>query len=186
LMEKGKRQESQWKGRGLLFLRLTARIGFGREPSIEINAGNSVISLEEIYPWLSSYESVRGVLKNIQSVKGKVTFSGMRLLGPLTRPEKWDFEAAGELTGLIVAPLFCQSPCRVQRKIQPVPKRITVVDLQAKLLSASLNISGTLDDYQRGLERAELSLSGRVTPKYVQWLSDAWVWDPDFSCAHPS
>jgi len=156
------------------FSGLTGRIGFGRETSIEISSGNSAISLEEIYPWLSSYESFRGDLKDIQSAKGKVTFSGMRLSGPLMRPGKWDFETAGELEGLIVGTSLLPEPLAVSSgKFNLSPQRITVADLQAKLLSASLNISGTLDDYQRGLERAELSLSGRVTPKYVQWLSNA-------------
>jgi hypothetical protein len=156
------------------FSNLTGRIGLGREPSIEISSGSSVISPEEIYSWLSSYESMRGVLKNIQTVKGKVTLSGTRVSGPLTRPEKWDFQTAGELTGLIVGTSFLPEPLAVSSgKFNLSPQRITVADLRAKLLSASLNISGTLDDYQRGVERAELSLSGRVTPKYVQWLSDA-------------
>ena len=156
------------------FSDLTGRIGFGREPSIEISAGNSVISLEETYSWLSSYASMRGVLKNIQSVKGKVTLSGMRVSGPLTRPEKWDFETAGELTGLIVGTSLLPEPFAVSSgKFNLSPQKITIADFQTKFLSASLNVSGTLYDYQRGLERVELSLSGRVTPKDVQWLSEA-------------
>jgi len=156
------------------FSALTGRVGVGREPSIEINAGNSVISLEEIYPWLSSYESLRDVTKKIQSVKGTVTLSGMKLSGLLTTPEKWDFETAGELTGMIVGASFLPEPFAVSSgKFSLSPQKIMLGDLQAKFLSASLNVSGALYGYQRGLEKAELSLSGRVTPKYVQWLSDA-------------
>jgi hypothetical protein len=44
---------------------------------------------------------------------------------------------------------------------------------QTSFLSASINLSGALHDYQRGLEKAELSMNGRVTPKDVQWLSDS-------------
>ena len=156
------------------FSDLTGRIGFGRESSIEISSGNSVISPEEIYSWLSSYESVRGVLKNIQSVKGKVTLSGMRLLGSLMRPEKWDFETAGELKGLIVSTsLLPDSVAISSGKFNLSPQKIAIGDLQTKFLSASLNVSGALYNYQQGLERAELSLSGRVTPEDVLWLTNA-------------
>jgi hypothetical protein len=156
------------------FSDLTGRIGFGREPSIDISSADLVISPEEIYPWLSSHESVRGVLKKIQSVKGKVTFSGMRLSGPLMRPEKWDFETAGELKGLVVSTSFLPEPFAVSSgKFNLHPQKITIGDFQTKFLSASLNVSGALYDYQRGLERTELSVSGRVTPKDVQWLSNA-------------
>ena len=168
------------------FSDLTGRIGFGREPSIEISSGNSVISLEEIYSWLSSYESMRGVLKNIQSVKGKVTLSGMRVSGPLMRPEKWDFETAGELKGLIVSTSLLPEPFAISSgKFNLSPQKITIADLQTKFLSASLNVSGALYDYQRGLERAELSLSGRVTPKDVQWLSNALGLGPKVQLRSP-
>jgi hypothetical protein len=156
------------------FSGLSGGIGFGREPHVEISSGSSVISLEEIYPWLSAYESVRDTLKNIQSVKGKVTLSGMKLSGPLTKPGKWDFETAGELESLIVSTSLLPEPFAVSSgKFNLSPQKIAIADFQTKFLSASLNVSGALSDYQRGLERAELSLSGRVTPKYVQWLSDA-------------
>ena len=168
------------------FSDLTARIGFGREPSIEISSGNSVISPEEIYPWLSSYESVRGVLKKIQSVKGKVTLSGIRLSGPLMRPEKWDFETAGELKGLIVNTSLLPEPFSVSSgKFNLYPQKIAIGNFQTEFLSASLNVSGALYDYQRGLERAELSLSGRVTPKDVQWLSNALNLDPKVQLRSP-
>jgi len=161
------------------FSGLTGGIGFGREPSIEISSGNSVISLEEIYPWLSAYEPVRGALKNIQSVKGKVTFSKMKLSGPLTKPEKWDFETAGTLEGLIVSTSLLPESFAVSRgKFNLSPQKITIADFQTKFLSASLNLSGALYEYQRGLERAELSLSGRVTPRDVQWLSDTLGLEP--------
>jgi hypothetical protein len=155
------------------FSDLTGRIESRREPSLGISSGNSFISLEEIYSWLSSYKSVRSVLKDIQSVKGKVTLSGMRLSGPLMRPGKWDFETAGELKGLIVSTSLLPEPVAVSSgKFNLSPQKITIGNLQTKFLSAALNVSGALYDYQRGLERAEISFSGRVTPKDIQWLSD--------------
>jgi len=63
----------------------------------------------------------------------------MRLSGPLTKPGKWDFETAGELEGLIVGTSFLPEPLAVSSgKFNLSPQRITVADLQAKLLSASL------------------------------------------------
>ena len=106
-------------------------------------------------------------------MKGKVALSGMRLSGPLMTPGKWDFETAGDLKGLIVSTSLLPEPFAVSSgKFSLSPQTITIHDLRTKFLAASLNVSGTLYDYQRGVERAELSLSGRVTPKDVQWLSD--------------
>ncbi len=169
------------------FSGLTAQIGIERDPSIEISSGNSVISLEEIYSWLSLYEPVRGALKHVQSVKGKVTLSGMRLSGPLTRPGKWDFETVGELGGLIVStPLLPEAFAVSSGKFNLYPQKITIGNLQTKLLSATLNVSGVLYDYQRGLERAELAVSGRVTPRDIQWLSNTLGLEPKVQLRSPA
>jgi hypothetical protein len=168
------------------FSGLTGEVGFGKEPSIEIFSGNSVISLREVYSWLSSYESVRGGFKDFQSVKGKVTLSGMKLSGPLTEPAKWDFETGGELEDLIVNTSLWPEPFAVSSgKFNLTPQTIKIADFQTKFLSASLGVSGALYDYQRGLETAELSLSGKVTPRDVQWLSKTLGLDPKVQLRSP-
>jgi hypothetical protein len=156
------------------FSDLTAQVAFKEDPSLEISSGGSMIFLDEVYPWLSSYESLREDLKKIQSVKGNVTLSRMRLSGLLTSPAKWDFETIGELKGLTVSTSLLPEPFAISSgKFNLDPQKITISDLQTKFLSASLNVSGALHEYQRGLESAELFVSGRVTPNDVQWLSDA-------------
>ena len=155
------------------FSNLAGRISIGGEPFIEISSGNSDFSLTEVYSWPSSYQFLSGAFKDIQSVKGRITLSDMRLSGPLTTPEKWDFKTAGELKGLIVSTSLLPEPIAVSAgKFSLSPQKITIRDLQTKFLSATLNVSGVLYDYQRGLGKAELSVSGRVTPKDAQWLKD--------------
>lgn len=155
------------------FSEVAARIGFGREPSLEVFSGRSILSLEEIYPWLSSYESPQKAFKNFKSVKGRLSLSDMRLTGPLKSPEKWDFDTTGELKDLVVNTSLLPAPFSVTGgKFKLNPDKIVFTDFQTRFLDASLQVSGTLYDYQRGFEKAELDFSGRVTPKDVQWLSD--------------
>jgi hypothetical protein len=155
------------------FSEVAARIGFGREPSLEVFSGRSILSLEEIYPWLSSYESPQKAFKNFKSVKGRLSLSDMRLTGPLKSPEKWDFDTTGELKDLVVNTSHLPAPFSVTGgKFKLNPDKIVFTDFQTRFLDASLQVSGTLYDYQRGFEKAELDFSGRVTPKDVQWLSD--------------
>jgi hypothetical protein len=155
------------------FSEVAARIGFGREPSLEVFSGGSILSLEEIYPWLSSYESPQKAFKNFKSVKGRLSLSDMRLTGPLKSPEKWDFDTTGELKDLVVNTSLLSDPFSMMGgKFKLNPDKIVFTDFQTRFLDASLQVSGTLYDYQRGFEKAELDFSGRVTPKDVQWLSD--------------
>jgi hypothetical protein len=53
------------------------------------------------------------------------------------------------------------------------PEKIVFTDLQTRLLNASFQVSGTLYGYQQGLGKADLDFSGRVTPKDLQWVSEA-------------
>jgi hypothetical protein len=168
------------------FSDLTAQLGFEKDSSMEISSGGWVISLDEIYPWLSSLESLKEDLKKIQSVRGEVALSRMKLSGPLTRPGKWEFETAGEMKGLTVSTSLLPEPVAISRgKFNLDQQKITIVDFQTKFLSASLNVSGTLSGYQRGLEGAALSMSGRVTPKDVQWLSDTLGLEPKVQLRSP-
>jgi len=157
------------------FSDLAARVDLRKEASLEVFSGRSVLSLEEIYSWLSSYGSLREALKNFESVKGRISLSDMRLTGPLRSPEKWDFDTAGELKDLVVNTSLLPGPLGVtDGKFRLQPETIVFTDLQTRFLDASLQVSGTLYDYRRGLDKAELDFSGGVTPKDIQWLSDSF------------
>ena len=155
------------------FSDLAARVGFGKEPSLEVFSGKSALSLEEIYSWLSSYEFLRETLKNLKSVKGGVSLSGMRLKGPLKSPEKWDFDTPGELKNLVVNTTLLPSPLAMfDGKFRLQPESIVLTDLKTRFLDASFTVGGTLHDYRRGLQKADLDFSGEVTPRDIQWLSE--------------
>jgi hypothetical protein len=155
------------------FWDLTARIGFRKGPSFEVFSGRSVLSLEEIYSWLSSYASLQKAFKNFNSVKGRLGLSDMRLTGPLKSPEKWDFWTTGELKDLVVNTSLLPGPLAMtDGKFRLQPEKIVFTDLQTRFLNATLQVSGTVYGYQRGLGKADLDFSGRVTPKDIQWLSE--------------
>jgi AsmA-like C-terminal region len=155
------------------FSDLSARVGFRKEPSLEVFSGRSVLSLEEIYSWLSSYDLLREALKNFKSVKGRVSLSDMRLKGPLKSLEKWDFDTMGELKNLVVDTSLLPGPLAMtDGKFRLQPEKIVFTDLETKLLNASFKVGGTLHGNQRGLEKADLDFGGRVTPKDIQWLSE--------------
>jgi hypothetical protein len=168
------------------FSDLNARIGFGKEPSLEVFSGRSFLSLEEIYSWLSSYKSLREALKNLKSVNGRIRLSGMTITGPLKSPGKWNFDTMGELKDLVVNTSLLPSPLAMtDGKFRLQPESILLTDLQTRFLDASFKVGGTFHGYQRGLEKADLGFSGRMSPKDIQWLSEVLGVKPNIEVRSP-
>ncbi|MCK5552336.1 MAG: hypothetical protein KAJ09_04265, partial [Deltaproteobacteria bacterium] len=64
------------------FSELTAKLSLKKAPHLAVLSGKSLISLDEIYPWLSSLEGLSGALKDLKSVQGKIAISGIDVKGP--------------------------------------------------------------------------------------------------------
>ena len=63
---------------------LNADIKWGEPSTLMANTGKAVLLLDEIYPWLQSYESLKQRLKNIQPLNGTLDFRSLAFEGPLS------------------------------------------------------------------------------------------------------
>jgi len=79
------------------FSGLSGGLDFKESPYLEIKAGQSTLLMDEIYPWLSSYPSLKDKLQGLQAGKGVLSLSAFSLQGPPSEPEKWRFQTAGDL-----------------------------------------------------------------------------------------
>jgi len=55
------------------------------------------ISADEIFPWITSFEKIKPVLKDLPSVKGTIVVSSITMQGPLYQKKDWKFLVNGEL-----------------------------------------------------------------------------------------
>ena len=62
---------------GSSFSGLTARLSLTDPYDLEITSGQLSISADEIYPWITSFENIRPVLKDVRSVKGVISVSSV-------------------------------------------------------------------------------------------------------------
>lgn len=156
------------------FSGFTYRLVFGEEPRLEIDSGQFRLLMDEIYPWLVSYESIRDDLKSFRDVKGKIEIEAMRLKGPLLTPADWDFEATGLVKDMDADTTLCPGNAKVASgRFRANPEELSFTGVKAKILDSSLDGSGVLQGYLRKLERADIELSGRVGPEGTRWQSDS-------------
>jgi hypothetical protein len=159
------------------FSGLSGRVDWRKTPRFDVEIGKMGIVLEEITPWLTSFEKFPVQSKDIKSVAGVITFSQTRLKGPLLRPVEWRYESKGELRNVRLNWTLLPGPLEMTRGNLDViddakKQKIFLRGVQISILDASLIGSGTLYDFKKGLNRVDLNLQqGVVGAQGLEWMS---------------
>ncbi len=152
------------------FSEVTAQLGFGEAPGLEILSGRFWVSLEEIYSWLSSLEGLDDVFKDIESVTGTLRLSTLNLKGPLLSPKDWRFGATGKIENLAVDSTLFPGPVAInQGEFEATPEELMFQDTETRILDASLQFSGVLSGYQEGVKKADFTAHGNLGPEIMEW-----------------
>lgn len=109
------------------FCELSGQFDWEKAPHLDILSGKFLISLDEIYPWLSSFQRLSNELKDFKSVKGTVAISEASLKGPLLRPRNWRFQIAGEVGNLAMnSDLFSGPVTLTQGKFNVTREKLSI------------------------------------------------------------
>lgn len=155
------------------FSGLTYRVRFGDSPHLEIESGRLRLLMDEIYPWLMSYESLRDDLELFRDVKGQMDLTKMRLRGPLLRTADWDFETDVTAKDLIVDTPLCPKPVPISAgRLTATEEELSFKDVKARFLDAPVVASGVLSEYLGGLSKADVDLNGTIGSESFKWVSD--------------
>ncbi|MCP4720456.1 MAG: hypothetical protein GY860_13440 [Desulfobacteraceae bacterium] len=74
---------------------LNASIDFSKSPNFDINADSARLNLDEMMPWLKSYDQVSKNMLPVKNINGNLIVDKIRLKGPVFEPEKWQFDIRG-------------------------------------------------------------------------------------------
>lgn len=168
------------------FFGLSMQLDWDKAPHLEVKSAKTRILLEEIYPWLASFEGLSSTLKNLQSVNGTADLSALQIKGPLLEPKNLHFQSAGEVKNLKVKSSFYPETLEVTSvHFKFTEKEIAVTDLQAKLPDSSLQVSGAIIGYLQGLQNLDLRFQGEIGPKVTEWISDRFNLPPELYLRPP-
>jgi len=173
------------------FSELSAGVDLEKTPYLEIRNGKFVISLDEIAPWLTSFETLP-IPDNIKTMdaKGVLVFSTLNLKGPLLKPENWHFEMSGEMRQLALnsslLPGLIKVPEGSFNAIEDTTRQeVHLRDTQVSMLDASLKVTGVISDYRKGLNRADINLEGDMRSKSIGWVSNLVHIPPELNLRSP-
>jgi hypothetical protein len=152
---------------------LSGQLKLEKEPHLAVTSAVSTIALDEIYPWLLSFESVKESLERLDSVKGTVKLDALHADGPAARPAIWQFQAKGHVENIAVAVRGFPGTVEVKRgNFEAGPEQLSLSSVETRLQDSSLTISGVLSHYLKDLDRVDMSLTGEIGKESTARLPD--------------
>jgi hypothetical protein len=160
------------------FSGVSLRLDGKKEPYLEIKSPRFDIFLGELYSWLASLDRSKVYLKDFKRADGIVSLSKLQLKGPLFKPDAWQWETRGEIKHLAADTSLLPGPIEVvggnfDAMKDTTEQRFSFRDAHLTMLDASLNVSGVLGDFLKGLNETDITLQGKMGRKATQWVSDA-------------
>ncbi|HXY55226.1 MAG TPA: AsmA-like C-terminal domain-containing protein [Nitrospirota bacterium] len=110
---------------------LSARLDLAKTPFIEVPSGKATISLDELYPLLSSIEGQGPLIREIRSLKGVVNVSSMNFAGPISQPTRERMLVTGDVANVIVDSILLPVPLTLGGRFSLDRDGIGVNDLAA-------------------------------------------------------
>ncbi len=152
------------------FSGITAQMDLAGTPTIGVSSRQSILSLGEIYAWLTSLERFKAPLQDLKSLQGSMALSVLRLQGPLTQPEKWDFQIQAEIERLAMEASMLPGPLVARAvKLEVTPEKILLQHSEVNLLDASLKASAGASGWQQGWKSLEGTFQGNLGAQIVGW-----------------
>ena len=155
------------------FSDLSAHVKLEKKPQLEIRSGRFLVSLGDIYAWLSSIDEFKEVFKEIKSIHGTAVLSSIALKGPADDPQQWDFKVKGEVKKY--NQVWTRIPGTVvltNGKFKADPKTFVFSGAKVSMLDATMTVSGAQHGYLTGLQRMDFSFQADVGPEATLWIID--------------
>jgi hypothetical protein len=162
---------------GSSFTDLGVRIDWSHPSDLRVESGEICLFLDEIHPWLSSYEALPFFhsLKDT-GIHGMLLFSNLNLKGPLQSPKDWLLLTTGKVQELVFDSKLFPGPIKLSEGDFNVIEDTTRQELHVQetsinMLDVFLTVSGYLDNYRKGVDFADVNLKGNMNLKGVDLVS---------------
>ena len=168
------------------FSGVTGRLDLSKAMPLSVPSGRAHLDLGELYPWIISFDGIRGMGKEIRSLRGVADVGPLSLAGPLHGAGDWTFDAAGTLSGLeLDTPLLPGPLSAPTGRFRIRPASATVSGFEASLLDAIVRGSAEFRYSGEGVLQAAGSLEGEIGQEATGWASSRLQVPPEFAIHAP-
>ncbi len=154
------------------FSRLSGSLGLASPYDMEITGGQMMISADEIYPWITSFEEIKPVLNTVRSIKGLVAFSSVTFRGPLYESGKWQFSESGTARNVTLDASFLPGRAEeITGTFVVTQSELSLKEIRSKILDSLITVTGTFKNFPDDIRSIDLSLKGNVGPEVLPWIT---------------
>lgn len=145
---------------------------------IDIPAGRLNLDLGELYPWISSFTIVQEDLADIKEIRGRLELSAVTLVSPpydATDPsDHWRLSAAGEVKKVAIHTTRLPETLHLSSgHIQAAPNRLSFQKLNAQLMDAHGDLTGTLQGDISRPDHVKVRINGKLGEKAIRFLTQS-------------
>ncbi|MGD8522458.1 MAG: AsmA-like C-terminal region-containing protein, partial [Desulfobacterales bacterium] len=92
------------------FQQLSSTLIWDKANTIEAKLESATVFLNEVWPWLSSFDGLRDKISDFRTPQGMVTLNDIELSGPLNRPGDWRLFSTGDMKDIVIQSAFLDEP----------------------------------------------------------------------------
>ena len=168
------------------FAGLTAKIALDDRADFEITDGQMSVNTDEIYPWITSFEKIKPVLKEVPSMRGTLALSSLTMKGHFRQPKDWRFTVNGKTNKFTLHAAFLPGKAEeTSGTFRITHDELSLQDIRTKIGDSVLNVSGNFRKFPATINNIELSLQGEIGPKVFAWISGLINLPPEMSVRAP-
>ena len=168
------------------FTDVTAKIDLDDQADFEITDGQMSVSTDELYPWITSFEKIKPVLKEVPSMSGIIAISSLKLKGPFKQPKDWRFTVDGETNKFTLNAAFLPGKAEDTTGMFRITQdELSLKDIRTRMSDSVLTVSGTFREFPAPINTIALSLQGEIGPKVMDWISTLIQLPPEISVRAP-
>ncbi|MCF8129784.1 MAG: AsmA-like C-terminal domain-containing protein [Deltaproteobacteria bacterium] len=168
------------------FLVASGSLDWKGEPQIVINAAKGAVSLEEIYSLIPVMAAPDKWLKDLKSLKGRLSIDSLNMKGPLKSPASWQYQTNLEVENLFLNARFLPGPLSASKaRITAGTKGIRFDDAEIQILDSDFTLTGKSAGPVNHPKRFETSLSGTLGSLGIQYLYNTLELPSDFLVRAP-
>lgn len=89
---------------------LSSTLNWGKANTMEAKLESATVFLNEVWPWLSSFDGLRDKISDIRTPQGMFTLNDIEISGPLYRPGDWRLSSTGDMKDIVIQSAFLDKP----------------------------------------------------------------------------